>query len=68
MQVASAAGEQIAAAVEITNTSSDRGLIRPMLERLCERLGLIPARHLADGGFYSAQYIEWAQVKNHGLL
>ena len=61
VQVASAAGEQIVAAVEITNTGSDRGLMRPMLERLCERLGHFPARHLADGGFNSAQDIEWAQ-------
>jgi transposase len=60
VQVASAAGEQIVVAVEICNTGSDRGLLRPMLERLRARTGHFPGRHLADGGFNSAQDIEWA--------
>ncbi len=60
VQVASAAGEQIVVAVEVCNTGSDRGLMRPMLERLRTLSGLFPARHLADGGFCSAQDIEWA--------
>jgi transposase len=59
VQVASAAGEQIVVAVEVRNTGSDRGLLRPMLERL-RALGRRPARHLADGGFCSAEDIEWA--------
>jgi transposase len=59
VQVASAAGEQIVVAVEVRNSGSDRGLMRPMLERL-RTLGHRPARHLADGGFCSAEDIEWA--------
>lgn len=60
VQVASAAGEQIVVAVEVTNTGSDRGLMRPMLERLHRLTGRLPKRHLADGGFCSAEDIEWA--------
>src|SRR5712691_4102150 len=60
VQVASAAGEQIVVAVEVTNTGSDRGLLRPMLEGLRARTGHFPGRHLADGGYSSAQDIEWA--------
>jgi transposase len=60
VQVASIAGEQIVVAVEVRNTGSDRGLLRPMLERVRARLGRFPGRHLADGGFCSAQDIEWA--------
>src|SRR5947209_1678944 len=60
VQVASAAGEQIRVAVEVCNTGSDRGLMRPMLERLHTLNGRFPERHLADGGFCSAQDIEWA--------
>jgi transposase len=59
-QVASVAGEQIVVAVDIGNNGSDRGLIRPMLEPLRTRLGRLPRRHLADGGFCSGQDIEWA--------
>ena len=60
VQVASAAGEQIVVAVEVCNTGSDRGLMRPMLERLHALTGHLPGRHLADGGFCSAEDIEWA--------
>jgi transposase len=60
VQVASAAGEQIVVAVAVCNTGSDRGLLRPMLERLRARRGHFPGRHLADGGFCSAKDIEWA--------
>src|SRR5438876_1224078 len=61
VQVASAAGEQIVVAVEVCNTGSDRGLMRPMLERLRAHTGHFPGRYLADGGFCSAEDIEWAQ-------
>ncbi len=60
VQVASVAGEQIVVAVEVGNNGSDRGLIRPMLERLRTLMGRFPARHLADAGFCSAEDIEWA--------
>jgi transposase len=60
VQVASVAGEQIVVAVEVCNTGSDRGLMRPMLERLRALTGCLPTRHLVDGGFTSAEDIEWA--------
>jgi len=60
VQVASAAGEQIVAAVAVGNNGSDRGLMRPMLEELHTRLGQLPQRHIVDGGFCSAEDIEWA--------
>jgi transposase len=60
VQVASAAGEQIVVAVDVSNNGSDRGLMRPMLERLRALTGHLPERYLADGGFCSAEDIEWA--------
>jgi transposase len=59
VQVVSAAGEQIVVAVDVGNNGSDRGLMRPMLERLRAR-SHFPRRHLVDGGFCSAEDIEWA--------
>jgi transposase len=59
VQVASAAGEQIIVAVEVGNNGSDRGLMRPMLERLAATVQ-IPACHITDGGYCSAADIEWA--------
>ncbi len=60
VQVASVAGEQIVAAFEVRNNGSDRGLMRPMLERLRGLTGHHPGRYLADGGFGCAEDIEWA--------
>ena len=60
VQVVSAAGEQIVVAVAVGNNGSDRGLMKPMLEELHTRLGQLPQRHLVDGGFCSAEDIEWA--------
>jgi transposase len=60
VQVASVAGEQIVVAVEVGNNGSDRGLMRPMLERLRAMLQRFPQSHLADGGFCSGEDIEWA--------
>jgi transposase len=65
VQVASAAGEQIVAAVEVCNSGSDRGLMRPMLERVRSLTGRLPERYLADGGFCSGEDIEWAH--GHGV-
>ena len=42
VQVASAAGEQIVVDVEVCNTGSDRGLMRPMLERSARALAVCP--------------------------
>lgn len=60
VQVVSAAGEQIVAGLDVTNNGSDRGLMQPMLDRLRARTGRLPVRHLVDGGFGSAEDIEWA--------
>lgn len=60
VQVASAAGELIVVAIDVENNGSDRGLMRPMLERVRELLKRFPRRHLVDGGFCSGEDIEWA--------
>src|SRR4051812_41492187 len=60
VQVASAAGETLVVAIDVDNNGSDRGLMRPMLERVRARLKRFPRRHLVDGGFCSGQDIEWA--------
>ena len=61
-QIASVAKGQIAIAVDVTAVGSDRGLMRPMLERLA---GLYrrPKRHLVDGGFNKNEDIEWAATE-----
>jgi transposase len=63
VQVVSAAGEQIVVEVKPYATGSDRGLLRPLVEAVGERLGGLPRRHLADGGFTSADDIEWAHAE-----
>jgi transposase len=63
VQVVSAAGEQIVVDVAPYTTGSDRGLMRQRLEAVRERLGKLPGRHLADGGFTSAADIEWAHAE-----
>lgn len=65
VQVLSAAGQQIVAAVEPLTVGSDRGLMRPMLEKIRKRFGRLPSQHLADGGFGANDDIEWAH--NEGV-
>lgn len=60
VQVVSPAGEQIVVDVNPVRTGSDRGLLRPALDAVRDRLGRLPDRHLGDGGFGSAADIEWA--------
>jgi transposase len=60
VQVASVAGEQIVVAVDVTNSGSDGGLMRPMLEQVQAQTGCFPKRHIVDGGFTSLDDIEWA--------
>ncbi len=60
VQVASVAGEQIIVAADVSNTGSDRCLMKPMLEKLHGLTGRFPARHIVDGGFCNARDIEWA--------
>ncbi|HEY5608016.1 MAG TPA: IS1182 family transposase [Alphaproteobacteria bacterium] len=63
VQVVSAAGEQIVVDVAPCTSGSDRGLMRQRLEAVRERLGRLPSRHLADGGFTVAADIEWAHAE-----
>ena len=63
MQIASVAGEQIVVAVEVSTSSSDRGLARPMLEKVEATYGALPNQHLVDGGYSKNDDIEWA----HGV-
>ena len=60
VQVVSAAGEQIVIDLNPLATGSDRGLMRPSLEATRARLGRLPYRYLADGGFTCAADIDWA--------
>src|SRR3974390_17185 len=62
VQVTSVAGEQIVVDLDVCTTGSDRGLMRPALERLRARNARLPKRHLADGGYNSAEDIEWAHA------
>jgi transposase len=63
VQVTSVAGGQIVVDTRVCNTGSDRGLMRPMLERQRTRPGGLPKHWLADGGFNSAEAIEWAYAE-----
>jgi len=60
VQVATVAGEQIVVGVKPSTVGSDRGLMRPALEKIRKCFDRLPARHLADGGFAAADDIEWA--------
>jgi transposase len=60
MQIASVAGEQIVVALDVSTSSSDRGLARPMLEKIEATYGELPNQHLVDGGFSKNDDIEWA--------
>jgi len=60
MQIASVAGDQIIVAVDVSASSSDRGLARPMLEQVDATYGQLPDKHLVDGGYTKNADIEWA--------
>ena len=67
-QVASVGGE-IVVAVDAQTTGSDRGLIRPTLDKVKQRYGRWPKRYLVDGGFNKNADTEWAasnSVKIYG--
>jgi len=61
-QVASVAEGQIAIAVDAISVGSDRGLMRPMQERLAGHYGRAK-RYLVDGGFNKNEDIEWAAAE-----
>jgi transposase len=60
VQVVSAAGKQIVVAIDVGNTGSDGGQMRPTLERLKASKGRVPRRYIVDGGYSSAADVEWA--------
>jgi transposase len=64
MQVASVAGKQIVVAVDVSTSSSDRGLARPMLEKINATYATLPKHYLIDGGFTKNEDIEWAHGVN----
>lgn len=65
MQVVSVVGTPIVVGVKPSTIGSDRGLMRPMLEKIRKCFDRLPGRHLADGGFAAADDIEWAH--NEGV-
>jgi transposase len=68
MQIASVAGEQIVVALEVSTSSSDRGLARPMLEKIEATYGELPNQYLVDGGFSKNDDIEWAHGAEVAML
>ncbi len=63
-QLGTVAGGQIVIDAEAVAMGSDRGLMRPMLERIARRYARRPKRHLVDGGFNKNADTEWAAA--HG--
>jgi transposase len=59
-QVGTVAGGQIVIDVAAVANSSDRGLLRPMLERVSRRYDRQPKRYLVDGGFNKNSDTDWA--------
>jgi hypothetical protein len=59
-QLGTVAGGQIVVDADVVTVGSDRGLLRPMLDRLQQRYGRRPKRHLVDGGFNKNDDTEWA--------
>jgi transposase len=68
MQIASVGGEQIVVALDVSTSSSDRGLARPMLEKIEATYGELPNQHLVDGGFSKNDDIEWAHGAEVAML
>jgi len=59
-QLATVAEGQIVVEVEAVGVGSDRGLLRPMVERIERRHRRRPKRYLVDGGFTKNDDTEWA--------
>lgn len=59
-QLGTVAKGQIVVSVDVSASGSDRGLLRPMLDRLKQRYDRRPRRHLVDGGFNKNDDTEWA--------
>jgi transposase len=59
-QIVTVAQGQIVVEIDALACGSDRGLLRPMLERIERRYACRPKRHLVDGGFHKNADTEWA--------
>lgn len=63
VQVCSDPKAQVVVCVEVETSGSDRGLMRPMLERVKERYARLPRRQLADAAYGAKEDIEWAHAQ-----
>ena len=59
-QLATVGEGQIVVEAEVVAVGSDRGLMRPMIERIEHSQGRRPKRYLVDGGFTKNDDTEWA--------
>jgi|TARA_B100001971_G_C18195816_1_gene541362 transposase len=59
-QLATVAEGQIVVEADVVAVGSDRGLLRPMVERIEQRHERRPKRYLVDGGFTKNDDTEWA--------
>jgi transposase len=62
-QVATVGQGQIVIALDVAAVGSDRGLARPMVERIAKAYRRLPLRHLVDGGFTKNADIEWTAAQ-----
>jgi transposase len=58
-QIGTVGKGQVVVDVAVDSSGSDRGQLRPMVERL-KRRGHLPRRYLVDGGFHKNDDTEWA--------
>lgn len=63
-QVSTARGTLVIVGVDVSTSSSDRGLLKPAIAQMEKRYGVLPKQCLADGGFAKNDDIEWAASHN----
>jgi transposase len=66
VQIESDPKAQVVVALDAETSGSDRGLLRPMLERVRALYDRLPRRQLADAAFGKKEDIEWAA--DNGVL
>jgi transposase len=54
--------------VDVDDSGSDHGWIKPMLRQVRRRYGRAPAELLADGGFSHAADLDWAAQPENGAI
>jgi hypothetical protein len=64
VQFATDGDTRMIVAVDVTNNSSDGGLMAPMHGTVCEKYGKVPDHYLVDGGFATIEDI--TQVEKSG--